>query len=76
MEGAEGLVVEGMKEALTECRRIYIKIHLPADHRRSFQSYGWSPVELMMELSEMGFEMHILESRGREIQMVGERTAA
>lgn len=54
VEGAEGLVLEGMRETLSEVRRIYCEVHLPAEHRRSIRDYGWTPAEFLMELSELG----------------------
>jgi len=72
VEGAEGLVIDGMKEVLANTRRIYCEIHLPADHRTSIHSYGWTPVELLTELESMGFEIHFLNERGPEIQVVAE----
>jgi hypothetical protein len=73
VEGAEGLVINGMKEILADARRIYCEIHLPADHRTSIESYGWTPMELLLELKSMGFKVYFLNERGPEIQIVAEK---
>lgn len=72
VEGAEGLVIDGMKDALADARRIYCEIHLPADHRTSIESYGWTPTELLTELESLGFEIRFLNNRGAEIQVIAE----
>ena len=73
VEGAEGLVLSGMSNALSNARRVYCEIHLPADNQTSVESYNWTPMELLKELESLGFEISFLKSRGREIQIVGER---
>jgi len=72
VEGAEGLVIDGMKGALADARKVYCEIHLPADHRTSIESYGWTPMELLMELESLGFEIRFLNDRGPEIQVIAE----
>jgi FkbM family methyltransferase len=73
VEGAEGLVIDGMKEALADARRIYCEIHLPVEHRTSIKSYGYSPMNLLNELESLGFKIHFLNERGPEIQVVAEK---
>lgn len=72
VEGAEGLVIDGMKNALADARRIYCEIHLPADHRTSIESYEWTAMELLKELDSLGFEIRFLNDRGPEIQVIAE----
>lgn len=73
VEGAEGLVVSGMRDALANARRVYCEIHLPADQKTSIESYDWTPMELLQELESLDFEIDFLKQRGRELQIVGER---
>lgn len=72
VEGAEGLVIDGMKDTLADARRIYCEIHLPADHRASIESYGWTPMELLTELESLGFRIRFLNHREAEIQVIAE----
>jgi FkbM family methyltransferase len=72
VEGAEGLVIDGMKDSLGAARRIYCEIHLPADHRASIESYGWTPTKLLTELESLGFGIRFLNNRGPEIQIIAE----
>lgn len=72
VEGAEGLVIDGMKETLANARRIYCEIHLPRDHRASIESYGWTPMELLTELESLGFKIRFLNNRPNEIQIIAE----
>ena len=73
VEGAEGLVLSGMSNALANARRVYCEIHLPADQKTSIESYDWTPMELLKELESLGFEINFLKQRGRELQIVGEK---
>ena len=72
VEGAEGLVIDGMKDTLAGARRIYCEIHLPTDSSTSIETYGWTPMELLTELKSLGFRIHFLNNRGSEIQIVAE----
>ena len=58
VEGAESLVVDGMKEVLSspECRVIFCEIHLPGSKiRPSIEDFGSSSDELCLRLEEFGF---------------------
>lgn len=71
VEGAEGLVLEGMADTLQDCRRLYCEVHLPASHRDSVEDWGWTPAQVLTTISDMGFELEILGNRGPELQVVG-----
>lgn len=73
VEGAEGKVVEGMRDTLSNCRKIYCEVHLPANQRESIESYDWKFLEFLNELADLGFDIHILKTRGPEMQIIGER---
>lgn len=73
VEGAEGLVLDGMSDALSACRRVYCEIHLPSGHRRSIESYSSSPTEILLQLSNAGFETNIAGCRGQELQVIAEK---
>lgn len=70
VEGAEGLVIDGMQDALAGARRIYCEIHLPTDSSTSIESYGWMPIDILTELESLGFSIHFLNNRGTEIQII------
>jgi FkbM family methyltransferase len=74
VEGAEGLVIAGLENALQDTRRVYCEIHLPADHRTSIETYDWTPMDILSKLESLGFDIHFLNNRGPEIQVVGERS--
>jgi FkbM family methyltransferase len=75
VEGAEGMVIDGMDGSLRDCRRIYVELHLPAEHRTSGESYDRSPTETIRMLHDIGFDTRIVRNRGEEIQLVGSRDA-
>lgn len=69
VEGAESLVIEGLKNALStsRCRLVYCEIHLPGvDHRPSVEDFGSSQADLRTQLEGMGFEVRRMHTRGEE----------
>lgn len=73
VEGAEAAVIDGMSDTLQGSRRIYVELHLPADHRSSSTSTDRSPADLLCDLRDREFNVQILSNRGDEIQIVAER---
>ena len=58
VEGAEPLVIEGMKEVLSapECRAVFCEIHLPkSEMRPSIEDFGSSPEDFRSRLEAFGF---------------------
>jgi len=68
VEGAEGLVLEGMEQTLKsdKCRVVYCEIHKESPIRQSISDYGHSRSNITSILSEAGFEIEILAERGSE----------
>lgn len=67
VEGAESLVIEGLKSALSaqDCRAVYCEVHLPGvDHRPSVDSFDSSLEEIIAELECCGFDVDVVGSRG------------
>ncbi len=77
VEGAEPLVIEGMKETLSapECRAVFCEIHLPGSERRpSIENFGSSPEDFRSKLESFGFTIEEIESsRGSEIAIKAEK---
>jgi len=75
VEGAEPLVIRGLKEALLDnsCRLLYIEVHLPASHRPSINDFGMDLPELKETLKKYGFELTIMKNRGDEVFVKGEK---
>jgi len=68
VEGAEPLVIEGLKEALStpECRAVFCEIHLSgSDVRPSIEDFGSSPDILEKELTDLGFSVERIGTGGR-----------
>lgn len=67
VEGAESLVVEGLRDALSapSCRLVYCEVHLPGiDYRPSIEDFGSSLADLRSRLEDMGFHVRKIHSRG------------
>ena len=67
VEGAEPLVIDGMKEALANpsCRVLYCEVHLPGISKRpSIEDFGSSPKELRAKLEELGFSVQQMRTEG------------
>lgn len=73
VEGAEPLVIEGMKDTLSEesCRSVYCEVHLPWEggDRPSVRDYGETAETLKMKLERLGFSIEYKKKRGRELQI-------
>lgn len=67
VEGAESLVLEGMKETLTNksCRVVFIEIHLPTPKvdRPSIENFDSSVIDIMREFREIDFNVEMIEAR-------------
>jgi FkbM family methyltransferase len=74
VEGAEPLVIDGMKETLSNCRLVYCEIHLPDNSRNPSELYGYTPTETLLKLHNIGFEIEILNHRSGELHIVGKNT--
>ncbi|WP_435361017.1 FkbM family methyltransferase [Haloarchaeobius sp. DFWS5] len=68
VEGAEPLVIEGLRETLAreECRLVYCEVHEPTETRRSTVDYGTDPDEVLTMLDDLGFDVEILTDRGND----------
>lgn len=75
VEGASPLVIEGMKSTLSNesCRICYCEAHFPEERyensRPSIQDHGFEIDDIKRMLSEIGFDVEILEERERDIQI-------
>jgi len=70
VEGAEPLVVEGMKNALSspDCRLIYCEIHRSdVEHRPSISDFGTTLADMKARFEELGFEVEELQTRETEV---------
>lgn len=70
VEGAEPLVLEGLKKALSapSCRTVYCEIHLPGmDKRPSVEDFESSAEDIENQLRELGFTVERLHSMEVEI---------
>jgi FkbM family methyltransferase len=70
VEGAEPLVVEGMKDALStpECRLVYCEIHRSdVEYRPSIGDFGMTLPDMKARFEELGFEVEELQTRGSEV---------
>lgn len=70
VEGAEGLVLQGLKETIAKpkCRNIFMELHYPAStiERNSMQSYGTKEKEIKELLKSKGFTIETLTERTDE----------
>lgn len=70
VEGAEPLVVEGMKKTLAtpDCRLVYCEIHRnDVEHRPSISDFGMTLADMKTRFEELGFEVEELQTRGSEV---------
>lgn len=67
VEGAESLVIEGMKESLAseQCRLLYCEVHPSSDEDPSIDDFGSSESELRELIHELGFDIEVIEQRER-----------
>lgn len=78
VEGAEPLVIDGMRTALgdEQCRLVYCEIHREAEHdprERSIADFGSSEAALTETLTGLGFRVSVLLDRGNEVYLKGEK---
>lgn len=73
VEGAEPLVIEGMKRTLADerCRTVYCEIHRPGDGHPSVADHGESDEGVRRRLRDLGFDLAVLNERGRTVQVKG-----
>jgi FkbM family methyltransferase len=71
VEGAEPMVIEGMKETLSNpnCRLIYCEIHLPKKGRPSIEDYGYDLEQLLERIEKLGFHIVNNEWRGEAVHI-------
>lgn len=71
VEGAEGLVIEGFEETLSnnQCRAIYCELHSPVEFRTSLEDYGFSRENVESTLSNLGFEIDIISERNSTVHI-------
>lgn len=71
VEGAEGRVIEGMRETLAadECRLVYCEVHRPDTHRQSVTDFGDSAESIRTALEDLGFAVEALHDRDVEVTL-------
>lgn len=71
VEGAEGLVIEGLEESLAknQCRAVFCELHSPAKFRTSLHDYGFSKNDVKSLLSNLGFTIDFLGERHSTIHI-------
>lgn len=70
VEGAEGLVVDGLREALAgETRLVYCEVHRPTDHRGSVEAFDTTEDEIRGTLDRLGFEVEELLADEEEVYL-------
>ncbi len=72
VEGAEQLVIDGMKQRLSDadCRLVYCELH-HSDQGASIEDFGSTPSQLQETLQDVGFTVEILEERQGQTQIKG-----
>lgn len=78
VEGAEGLVIEGMTDVLASdrCRLVYCEVHRESEDRRSVESYGSTPEDVERRLESLGFVTERLGERPAEFFLKGSKEPA
>lgn len=73
VEGAEGLVIDGLSESLAadECRRIYCELHPPAPHRPDVTDYDDTIPGIIDRIEELGFTIKTRHERGSDLHVIG-----
>lgn len=63
VEGAEGLVLDGMEETLRqdECRHVILETHEPNPVQPSYEDFGYTEDDLFTMLEEAGFTVERME---------------
>jgi len=77
VEGSEPLVLEGLKNTLSDdrCRTLFCEIHLPkrGDSRPSIREYGSSADEIQAKIRNFGFCLDEVKKRNREFHVIGRK---
>ncbi len=75
VEGSEPLVIEGLKEGLSDqaCRLVYCEVHLDNPSRPSITDFGMNLSELKELLENCGFTLSTIRHRGDEIFIKGRK---
>lgn len=77
VEGAEPLVLEGMKHTLANrtCRVVFLEVHLPTPkvERLSIKEFDASLIEIMDFFREFGFDVALMEARPSAVHLQAER---
>jgi FkbM family methyltransferase len=71
VEGAEPLVIEGMRETLAEedCRLVYCEVHRGTGRSRAVESFGGSETGIHEALTDLGFAVEELLDRDDEVYL-------
>jgi len=75
VEGAEPLVVDGLKQTLSDerCRLVHCEVHRPKASRESTQTHGVSESEMVARFEELGFSVEIIDDIGKEFVIEARR---
>lgn len=62
VEGAEGLVLDGLQNMLNNsvCRTIFFELHTPSEVGQSIEDYGFSEKEVVDIMKNNGYEIEVL----------------
>lgn len=71
VEGAEGLVLQGMEDILSNntCRIAYVEIHKPSDIGQSVEDFGFSVDEIIELMAKFGYRYEILEEESGNVRV-------
>ncbi|QLG26209.1 FkbM family methyltransferase [Halorarum halophilum] len=72
VEGCEPMVVEGMRNTLSDdrCRLLYCEVHLPGTGP-SIEDFGWTRERFESTLAGFGFYLRTIKRRGNELHLKG-----
>lgn len=72
VEGAEGLVIDGLEETLKsgECRQIFCELHPPASHRSDVTDFGYTVSDVREKIQSLGFRIKMTHERGTDTHIV------
>lgn len=77
VEGAEGLVIDGLKQTLSSRTRVvYVEVHFPVSQRPSIEDFGYSYKDIERTLTECGYEIRTINRRVGEMLIKGVRNDA
>lgn len=69
IEGGEALAIDGMGEAIEDCRVLFSEVHASTEAAQSIRSFGMTVEEYRDRLAAMGFEHSVVAERGAELQL-------